>query len=78
MNALDGPLQGLSNAEASFNSAAEKISKSFVVDPRNPQDQVSISDAMVALLNSKNDYEANLKSLKTGNEMTKRLLDVLG
>jgi flagellar basal body rod protein FlgC len=78
MNALNGPLQGLSSAEASFNSAAEKISKSFVVDPHNPQDQVSISDAMVALLNSKNDYEANLKSLKTGNEMTKRLLDVLG
>lgn len=78
MNALNGPLQGLSTAEASFNSAAEKISKSFVVDPHNPQDQVSISDAMVALLNSKNDYEANLKSLKTGNEMTKRLLDVLG
>jgi hypothetical protein len=78
MNALDGPLQGLSSAEASFNSAAEKVSKSFVADPQHPQDQVSISDAMVALLNSKNDYEANLKSLKVGNEMTKRLLDVLG
>jgi hypothetical protein len=78
MNPLNGPMQGLASAETSFNSAAEKISKSFVVDPHNPQDQVSISDAMVALLNSKNDYEANLKSLKTGNEMTKRLLDVLG
>jgi flagellar basal body rod protein FlgC len=78
MNALDGPLQGLANAEASFNSAAEKINKSFVVDPQNPQDQVSLSDAMVALLNSKNEYEANLQSLKTGNEMTKKLLDVLG
>jgi hypothetical protein len=62
----------------SFNTAAEKISKAFVVDPQNSQDQVSLTDAMVALLNSKNDYEANLQSLKTGNEMTKRLLDVLG
>ena len=78
MNTLDGPLQGLASAEASFNSAAEKINKSFVVDPLHPQDQVSLSDAMVALLNSKNDYEANLKSLKTSDEMTKRLLDVLG
>lgn len=78
MNILNTPMQGLASAEASFSSAAEKISKSFVVDPQNPQDQVSLSDAMVALLNSKNDYEANLQSLKTGNEMTQRLLDVLG
>ena len=78
MNVLNGPIQGLASAEASFNSAAEKISKSFVVDPQNSQDQVSLSDAMVALLNSKNDYEANLQSLKTGNEMTQKLLDILG
>jgi flagellar hook-associated protein FlgK len=78
MNVLTGPIQGLASAEASFNSAAEKISKSFVVDPQNSQDQVSLSDAMVALLNSKNDYEANLQSLKTSNEMTQKLLDILG
>jgi len=78
MSPLDGPLQGLAIAEKSFDSAAEKINKSFVTDPKKPQDQVSLSDAMVALLNSKNDYEANLKSLKTSDEMTKKLLDVLG
>jgi flagellar hook protein FlgE len=78
MNVLKGPIQGLASAEASFNSAAEKISKSFVVDPQNSQDQVSLSDAMVALLNSKNDYEANLQSLKTSNAMTQKLLDILG
>ena len=78
MNVLTDPIQGLASAEASFNSAAEKISKSFVVDPQNSQDQVSLSDAMVALLNSKNDYEANLQSLKTSNEMTQKLLDILG
>jgi len=78
MTPLNGPAQGLASAEASFNSAAQKISQSFAVNPQNPQDQVSISDAMVALVNSKNDYEANLKSLGVSNEMTKRLLDVLG
>jgi Flagellar basal body rod FlgEFG protein C-terminal len=78
MNAVDGPIQGLTRAEAAFDSAAEKINKSFVGDRQHSQDQVSLSDAMVALLNSKNDYEANLQSLKAGNEMTKRLLDVLG
>ena len=57
MNTLNGPLQGLASAEASFNSAAEKISKSFVVDPQHPQDQVSLSDAMVAF-----EFEERLRS----------------
>lgn len=77
MDILGTPLQGIARAEASFNRAAENVAKSFMVDPRSPQDQVSLSDAMVGLLNSKNDYEANLKSLKTSDEMTKKLLDIL-
>jgi flagellar hook-associated protein FlgK len=77
MEILSTPIQGLSNAEASFNRAASNISKSFESNPQNPQDQVSLSDAMVSLLNSKNDYEANLKSLKTSDEMTKTVLDIL-
>ncbi len=78
MNGLDGPLEGLARAQASFDLAADKIAKSPLVNSQNPKDQVSLSDNMVALMNARNDYEANLKSLKTGNEMTKKLLDVLG
>jgi flagellar basal body rod protein FlgC len=33
---------------------------------------------MVALMQSRNDYEANLKSLQTGNQMQKTLLDLIG
>jgi flagellar basal body rod protein FlgC len=77
MDILSTPLQGLSRAEASFNRAADNVSKAFMVDPQSPQDQMSLSDAMVGLLNSKNDYEANLKSLKTSDEMTRKLLDIL-
>jgi len=78
MDILSTPIQGLQRAETSFNGAAEKVSKSFMVDPQNPQDQVSLSDAMVSLLNAKNDYEANLKSLKSSHEMTQKLLDIIG
>jgi len=78
MDILSTPLQGLSRAEASFDRAAQNVSKSFTAAPQNPQDQVSLSDSMVSLLNAKNDYEANLKSLKVSDEMTTKLLDILG
>ena len=79
MNGLDSPLEGLSRAQVSFDRAADKIAKSSSVNPQNrQQDQVSLSDAMVALMNARNDYEANLKSLGTSNEMTRKLLDLMG
>jgi flagellar hook protein FlgE len=78
MNPLDGPLEGLARAQASFDRAADNIAKSTLVNSQSPGDQVSLSESMVALINARNDYEANLKSLKTSDEMTKKLLDVLG
>jgi flagellar basal body rod protein FlgC len=77
MNAIDGPLQGLSRTQASFDRAAGRIAKSSLVSSNNPQDQVSLSDEMVAILKARADYEANLKSLETANEMTKKLLDAI-
>lgn len=76
MVGLSAPLEGLSRAQTSFDSAAAKIAVSL--DSPNPQDQVSLSDQMVALMQSRNDYEANLKSLQTGNQMQKTLLDLIG
>ncbi|HUJ23298.1 MAG TPA: hypothetical protein VLX58_17315 [Bryobacteraceae bacterium] len=75
MNSLDGPLQGLQRAQTSFDQAADRIARSSLAEP---EDQLSLSDNMVALMNSSNDYEANLKSLEVSNQMTKKLLDVLG
>jgi flagellar hook-associated protein FlgK len=78
MVGLDGPLQGLSRAQQSFNKAATEIARPQSVDQQNPQDQVSLSDSMVALMQARNDYEANLKSLETSNSMAKKLIDMLG
>jgi flagellar hook-associated protein FlgK len=78
MVGLDGPLQGLSRAQENFDKAASDIARPQSVDQQNPQDQVSLSDSMVALMQARNDYEANLKSLQTSNDMAKKLIDMLG
>ena len=78
MVGLDGPLQGLTRAQESFDKAASDIARPQSVDQQNPQDQVSLSDSMVALMQARNDYEANLKSLETSNNMAKKLIDMLG
>jgi flagellar hook-associated protein FlgK len=78
MVGLDGPLQGLTRAQESFDKAASDIARPLSVDAQSPQDLVSLSDSMVALLQARNDYQANLKSLQTSNEMSKKLIDMLG
>lgn len=78
MVGLSAPLEGLSRAETSFDSAAAKIAQPVSLDAPDPQDQVSLSDQMVALMQARNEYEANLKSLQTGFQMQKTLLDLMG
>jgi flagellar hook protein FlgE len=78
MVGLSAPLEGLSRAQASFDHAAANIARPVSIDSQAPQDQVSMSDQMVALLEAKNSYEANLKTLQTGNQMQKTLLDLIG
>jgi len=74
---LDTPLDGLNRAQTAFDQAAAKVAQPVSLD-QNPQDQVSLSDAMVSMLQAANDYKANLKSLETQNEMQKSLLNILG
>ena len=78
MSGFDSALQGLGRAQASFDRAAERIAQPISLTPENPQDQVSLSDEMVALINARNDYEANLQTVKTADQMQKKLLDALG
>jgi flagellar hook-associated protein FlgK len=78
MFGLDSALAGLGRAQASFDRAAERIAQPISLTPENPQDQVSLSDEMVALINARHDYEANLQTVKTADQMQKKLLDALG
>ncbi len=79
MVGLDSELQGLAQSQASFEHAAGRIARMpFSSGSQNPQDQGSLSDELVALIQARNDYEASLRTLKTANEMQKTLLNVLG
>lgn len=76
MVSLDTPLQGLSRAQESFDQAASKVAQP--IEPSQPQqDEVSLSDAMVSMMQAATDYQANLKSLEAGNQMQKSLLNIL-
>jgi flagellar hook protein FlgE len=81
MVALNSPLDGLASAQTAFDQAASNIASPPPVttsgDTSDSQDQVSLSDAAVAMLQAGNDYQANLKSLQVTNDMQKSLLNIL-
>lgn len=77
MVSLDTPLQGMAQAQEAFNQAASKVAQP--ITPTQPQqDEVSLSDAMVSMLQASNDYVANLKALDVQNSMQKSLLSMVG
>lgn len=76
MTALNSALDGMQNAETSFDTAARRISLAPTPDPA-PQDSASLSDNAVALVQSKNDFAANVKVAHTTDQMTKATLDML-
>lgn len=72
-------LQGMQNAENQFNQAAQNIAEwpSSPTSP-TPQDTVDLSQQAIALIQSKNSFEANTAAFKVGDEMTQSLLNVIG
>jgi flagellar hook protein FlgE len=75
-------LQGIQRAETQFNQAAQNIANWPSSSPSStsaPQgDTVDLSAQAVALLQSKNSFEANTAALKVGDEMTQSLLKSIG
>jgi len=68
-------VQGLQRSEAQFDQIATNIARA----PFSPQgDQVDLSTQAVALLQSKNSFEANIKALKVNDEMQQTLLNMIG
>ena len=76
MIGFDTSLQGLSRSEAQFNNAAQQIAQA----PITPQggDTVSLSDAAVQLIASRNNFDANTKAIKIEDQMTQSLLKAIG
>ena len=66
-------LQGMQNAEAQFQRAASKIAQY----PANP-DTVDLSAEMVAMMSARDNFMANVGAAKTGDEMQRALLNLIG
>ena len=82
MNPLSIALAGVEAANACFEQAAAGVIRA-AAPPSSPDvpsgaDTVDLSAAMVALLQSRTDVQANFRVLRTADEMTQNVLDVLG
>ena len=68
-------MQGLVQAGKSLEKATDRIARSSL--PSGAGDSVSLSDNAVSLIEARNAYEVNLKSLSADDAMHRKLLDVL-
>ncbi len=70
-------LQGLQQADAQLESAASKIASFGTNSPAGANlDIVDLSAAVVALVSAKNQYSANLSTLKVADEIQKTSIDL--
>jgi hypothetical protein len=68
-------LAGLQHAEVQLNRTASLLARSpYSMTP--PQDELTLSDAAISLLQSKNTYETNLNTIKVADEMQKSALSL--
>ena len=67
------PLQGLDRASASLDVAASRIAS--IGQPAG--DSVDLSAEMVALIQSRNNFGANVKAAQTMDEVTQSLLNIV-
>ena len=77
MVGLTNALEGMARSEAQFNRAADRIAHLPPAQPKQG-DQVDLSTEAVALLQSKNSFEANTKVVKVADQMEQTLLDMTG
>ena len=68
------PLAGMNAASASLDRAAQTIARA--ADPS--ADSVDLSTEMVALMEARTNFEANVKVAQTYDEMTQSLVDITG
>ncbi|MGA2097338.1 MAG: hypothetical protein ABSH39_13625 [Candidatus Acidiferrum sp.] len=69
-------LQGLQQADNQLQNAATQIAENGANAPGGNVDSVDLSAAAVQLLAGKNDFAANIGTLKVADEVQKNLLDV--
>lgn len=72
-------LEGLRRAEAKLEKTARELARlPLSASDGAAADRVSLSDSMIALLEARHSYEANLRMIETDEELTGRLIDLTG
>lgn len=66
-------LEGLERAQRRLDSVTTRIARL-----PNPEDQVDLSAEVIALLDARHQFEANLRALEAADRMEESLLDVFG
>jgi hypothetical protein len=72
------PLAGLHRASENLDSAASRIARETVPSDEPPSDVIELSPAMIAMLEARNDYVANLRSAEAMDETSRTLTDLFG
>jgi flagellar hook protein FlgE len=73
---MTSSLQGMQRAETQLNQVAQNIADGPSASAQG--DTVDLSAQAVALIQSKNSFEANTAALKVSDEMTQTLLKSIG
>jgi len=76
--AATAALGGLQQAESQVNAIASKIAVSGGSSATDSSDSVDLSSQAVALIQAREDFSANIGTLKVVDEMQKSLFDLLG
>jgi len=77
MQATYTALGGLQQAENQLNRTASLVARS-PFSTSAPQDEISLSDTAVSLLEAKSSYDANMDTIKVGDEMQKSAISLVG
>jgi len=70
-------LQGMQQAEAQFNTAAGKIAQ-LPSTANGGGDTVDLSAEIVAMMGARDNFMANVGAAKTGDQLQRTLLNMLG
>ena len=66
-------LQGMQNASKQFEAAAAKIAQAS-----DNFDVVDLSSEMVAMINARDNFMANVEAAKSGDQLQRTLLNLIG
>ena len=74
MDAMNAALGGMRNAQSALEKTADRIAGG----PSQAPDSVDLSTETVDVLASRNQFQANARVFQAGDQMQKKLLDILG